>query len=156
MSFFRMELPYPPPPPAIARDHLGQYRQEKGDPTAAGVVFIKDQPPAWPPSIGSGGWLVQSGDLGLVDVAEPGNAYTVAVFGPGRAGKVALGPDSLFLWAYEIGGSGGIVAPTVARLRAFVAIGPNWYPLIDPAAAAALHRQALARRPGGLAPLEVA
>lgn len=156
MSFFRMELPYPQPPPAIARDHLGQYRQEKGDPTAAGVVFIKDQPPAWPPSIGSGGWLVQSGDLGLVDVAEPGNAYTIAMFGPGRAGKVSLGPDSLFLWAYEIGGSGGIVAPTVARLRAFVAIGPNWYPLIDPAAAAALHRQALARRPEGLAPLEVA
>jgi hypothetical protein len=91
MSFFRMELPYPPPPPAIARDHLGQYRQEKGDPTAAGVVFIKDQPPAWPPSIGSGGWLVQSGDLAV---------------------------------------------PAVARLRAFVAIGPNWYPLIDPAAAA--------------------
>lgn len=156
MSFFRVPLPYPPPPPALARDHLTQYRQEKADPTAAGVVFVRDHPPAWPPTLGSGAWMVQSGDLGLADVAEPGKTYTVAVFGPGRAGKVALGPDSLFLWAYEASGPGGLVRPTVARLRAFVAIGPNWHPLIDPAAAAALHRQALARRPEGLAPLEVA
>lgn len=156
MSFFRMELPYPPPPPAIARDHLGQYRQEKGDPEAAGVVFVKDQPPPWPPPLGSGGWLVQSGDLGLADVAEPGKTYTVAAFGPGRAGKVALTPDSLFLWAYETHGPGGIAPATAARVVAFVAIGPNWYPLIDPAAAAALHRQTLARRPEDLVPLEVA
>jgi hypothetical protein len=156
MSFFRPDLPVPPPSPAAARTHLSQYRQEKGDPTTPGVVFIKDHPPLWPPTLGSGGWLVQSGDLGLADVRAPDRSYTLAVLGHRLAGRVDLDADSLFLWAYELAGPAGCATPTVSRLQAFVAVGSSWCPLIDPAAAAALHRLTLAHRPGGLAPLEVA
>lgn len=154
MSFFRPVTP-PPPPPEAARTGLEAWRAQVGNPTAPSVLFPKGQPPTFPPALGSGAWIVQSGDLGLADVRDTGPAYTVAVVSPGLAGRFDLGADSLFAWAYEIDGPAGRAVPTYQRLHAFIAAGPSWCRVIDPAVAAALHRLTLAQGPaaGDLAPL---